>query len=295
MRLKPLKIEENVPLAKHTTFKIGGKAAFFLTVKDREDLVSGINWARENKLPFFILGNGSNLLVSDKRFDGLVVKMFNTECKIFKNEIIAGAGVKLGNLLDLAVKNSLGGIEWMAGVPGTLGGAIYGNAGAFGKSMKNSVESVEVFDSKQNKIYQFKNKNCKFRYRESIFKNKKELVIISAKLKLEEKNKEDIKEKIQKNLFQKKEKQPLNFSSAGSIFKNPKDSGFSAGELLFKAALSGKKHGGAQISEKHANFIVNNGDAKAKDVVYLINLAKKTVKNKFGIKLEEEIQYLGKF
>ncbi|MFC1789568.1 UDP-N-acetylmuramate dehydrogenase [Patescibacteria group bacterium] len=295
MKKKLPKIEKNVFLSKYTTFHIGGKADFFLIAKNKEELNSGILWAKKKKLPFFVLGNGSNLLVSDKGFRGLVIKVQNIKHNLQDEKIIAGAGIKLGDLLKIATKKNLSGLEWTVGIPGTIGGAVYGNAGSFDGSMKKSIESVEVLDIKKNKIINFKNKDCKFGYRESVFKNKKNLIILSAKLKLEKKDKEEIKEKIKKYLFYKKERQPLRFFSAGSVFKNPKESGFSAGELIAKAGLKGKRIGGAEISKIHANFIVNFKNAKSKDVIRLINLIKKQVKNKFVIKLKEEIQYLGKF
>ena len=173
------------------------------------------------------------------------------------------------------------------GIPGTIQGAVYGNAGAFGKSMEDNVKSVEVFDIKTNKIKIFKNKDCRFSYRNSVFKKNKNLIIISAKIKFQKSN----PDKIKQYLNYKKDTQPLNFPSAGSIFKNPK--GFTAGELVEKCGLKGKRIGDVKVSEKHANFIVNLGNGKAKDVIKLIKLIKTKVKNKFKINLEEEIQFLG--
>ena len=211
--------------------------------------------------------------------------------------------------MALATENKLAGLEWAAGIPGTVGGAIYGNAGAFGKSIGDAVKSVEVLDVKNLKTKKLKNKDCKFGYRNSMFKQKKnqstkqsfvlgrahkimcsDLVILSVEIRLKKGKKIEIEKKIKEYLEHRKETQPLNFSSAGSIFKNP--SGFSAGELIEQCGLKGKIVGRAKISEKHANFIVNLGGAKAKDVMKLINLAKSKVKKKFGIELEEEIQYL---
>ena len=256
-------IKKNVSLKNYTTFKIGGPVKYFFAAKTKNDLIKAIGWAKEHNLPFFILGGGSNILVSEKGFSGLVIKT--------------------GKPLSLYVSK---GLEWAIGIPGTIEGAVYGNAGAFGKTMGDVVKSVEVFDSKTKKIKIFKNKDCKFGYRDTIFKKKNNLVILSVKIKSKISNPQKIKE----YLKYRKERQPLNFPSAGSIFINPK--GFSAGELIERCGLKGKKIGQAEISRKHANFIINVGGATSRDVLKLINLAKKKVETRFGIKLEEEIRFL---
>ena len=256
-------IKTNIPLKNYTTFKIGGKAKYFFEAKTKKDLIKAITSAKKLKLPFFILGGGSNLLVSDKGFNGLVIKF--------------------GQPLALYVSK---GLEWAAGIPGTIQGAVYGNAGAFGKSMKDVVERVEVFDVDTEKIKIFKNKDCQFGYRDSIFKKKKNLVILSVKIKSGKSNLKKIKE----YLNYRKEHHPQ-LPSAGSVFKNVGET--PAAILIHQAGLTGKKIGDAQISEKHSNFIVNLGKAKAKDVLKLIKLVKKKVKERFKINLEEEIQYLG--
>ncbi len=257
-------IQKNVPLKKYTTFQIGGRAKYFFVAKNKDDAIRAVLWAEKNKIPFFILGGGSNLLVADRGYKGLVIRT--------------------GKSLSLYVSK---GLEWAVGIPGTIEGAVYGNAGSFKKSMKDIVERVEVFNTETKKITIFKNKDCKFAYRESIFKRNKNLIILSVKIKLKKSSPRKIKEYAN----YKKETQPLNFPSAGSVFKNPK--GYFAGELIEKCGLKGKKIGNAKISEKHANFIVNLGNARAEDVIKLINLVKKSVKNKFGKNLEEEIQYAG--
>ena len=265
-----MKIQKNVLLKNYTTFKIGGRAKYFFVAKTKKDLIEVINWAKEKKLPFSILGGGSNLLVSDRGFSGLVIKF--------------------GQPLSSYVSK---GLEWAVGIPGTLQGAVYGNAGAFGKSMKDVVGNVEVFDVDELRIKNYELSKCKFGYRDSIFKRKKNLIILSAEIKTKKSNPKKIKEYLE----YRKTTQPLNFPSAGSVFKNPP--GFSAGKLIEDCGLKGKRVGNVKISEKHANFIVNLGNgrhpptARAKDVKKLIDLAKKRVKNKFGVKLEEEIQYLG--
>ena len=298
MKIKESKIErllkrvqKNILLKNYTTFKIGGRAQYFFVAKNQKDLISAIKMAKKFNLPFFILGAGTNLLVSDKGYKGLVIKIQNSKIKIQKSEIKVDAGAMLGKLLNATVSVGLTGFEWAAGIPGTVGGAVLGNAGAFGKSMKDIVNEVEVFDAKTGKIKIFKNKDCKFGYRDSIFKHKKNLIILSAILQLKKREKGKIKEKIKLFYLHRKKTQPLKFPSAGSIFKNP--AGSFAGKLIEGCGLKGKKIGKAQISNTHANFIINLGGAGAKDVKKLINLAKKKVKNKFGVKLEEEIRYLG--
>jgi len=286
-------LKKNVSLKNYTTFKIGGPAKYFFEAKKKEDLIGAVITAKKFKLPFFILGGGSNILVSDEGFKGLVIKcqMSNVKCQNQNSKlktIYAESGVRLSNLVQFSLEKSLAGLEWAVGIPGMVGGAILGNAGAFGRSMKDVIQKVEVFDTKTGKVKIFKKKDCQFDYRNSIFKEKKNLIILSATLQLKKGNKKEIQEKMKEYLNYRKETQPLNLPSAGSIFKNPK--GFSAGELIEGCGLKGKRIGNVKISEKHANFIVNLGGGKAKDVKKLINLAKKKIKEKFGITLEEEIE-----
>ena len=293
-----MKLQKNISLKNHTSFQIGGKAKYFCVVKNKEDLVSAIKFAKEKKLPFFILGQGSNLLVADKGFKGVVIKIENCKVKIENCKAFAEAGVLLSRLVNSSAESGLTGLEWAAGIPGTVGGAVYGNAGAFGKSMKDITKTVTVLEITNSKlrtlnkfkIKKYKNKECHFGYGDSIFKKKKNLIIVSADLKLKKGKKKEIKRRIKEYSDYKKATQPLNFPSAGSIFKNYKK--FFAGELIEKCNLKGKKIGKAKISEKHANFIVNLGGAQAKDVKKLIKLIKKEVKNKFKVVLEEEIDFL---
>jgi UDP-N-acetylmuramate dehydrogenase len=304
-----LKIRENVPLRDYTTFKIGGPARYFFVAKNKEEIKEAILWAKKKKLPFFILGGGSNVLFSDNGFNGLVIKLQNRQYEIRNSKVIAEAGVPLQKLVLESAKKGLSGLENLAGIPGTLGGAIWGNAGAFGREIGNLVEEVKVLDvgSSKLEVKRLKNKDCKFGYRDSIFKRKKNLIIFEASLKLKKGNKKEIEEKIKEILKLRKEKQPLGFPSAGSVFKNVpirkipkkirerfkekiKNGVLSAGALIEAAGLKGYQIDGAKISEKHTNFILNVKNAKAKDVVVLMNLIKKRVKNKFKITLEEETQ-----
>jgi UDP-N-acetylmuramate dehydrogenase len=293
-------IKKNILLKNYTTFRIGGKAKYFFEVRTNEDLILAIKTAKKMKLPFFILGGGSNLLVSDKGFNGLIIKTENKKYIIKNNKIFFESGVLLNQLMKESINHNLAGLEWAAGIPGTVGGAIYGNAGwpSNKKNISSVVESVDVLKVVGCKlqVVSYKNKDCRFDYRNSIFKKNKNLIILGACLRLKKGIKEKIKKEI-KNIIKKRNKKiPYGFS-AGSVFKNPTPEqssvrGKSAGALIEECDLKGKKIGNIKISEKHANFIINLGNGRSKDVKNLINLAKKSVKNKFGVILEEEIQYL---
>lgn len=288
-----MEIKKNVALAEYTTFKIGGPAKYFFAVKNKNEVIKAIEWAKNKNLPFFILGGGSNLLVSDKGYNGLVIKIQNSNLKIqnynSKSKIICEAGRPLSSLVEEAAKNNLTGIEWAVGIPGTVGGAIRGNAGAFEGSIADAVKLVEALDIKTAETRFLKNKDCRFSYRDSIFKKNKNLVIISAEFEFLKGVREKIKEKIKEHLDYRNQRHPKR-PSAGSIFKNPE--GFFARNLILECGLGGRIIGGAKISKEHPNFIVNLGGGRAKDVLKLIKLIKDKVKNKFGIKLEEEIQFL---
>ena len=292
--------QKNVLLKDYTTYKIGGPAKYFLIAKNKEDLIKAIKSAKELKLPVFILGGGSNVLVSDKGFNGLVIKIANSKIDFFgQNSVYVSAGVNSAKLVKFTTDNSLSGIEWFAGVPGTVGGAIYGNAQAFGVKMSDSVKTVEVLDLKTLKIVKLSSKQCKFSLKNSIFKRNKNLIIISVILKLKKTKKQNIEEKIAEHVSYRKKWHPIKFPSAGSIFVNPeikvknKIKIIHAASLIENCWLKGKKIGNAQISLQHANFIVNLGGAEAKDVLALIKLAKQKVKKTFNIDLEQEVQQLG--
>ena len=306
-------VKENVSLKDYTTFKIGGKAKYFFVAKTKNELINAIKASKQLNLPFFILGGGSNVLFSDKEFKGLVIRVKNVKFKIKNCVINAEAGAPLPLLVQKAQQNSLSGLEWAVGIPGTIGGAVYGNASAFGKAIGDLVKQVEVLDLKTFKIKKLSKKECQFKYKDSIFKHKKNLLIFSVILRLKKGNKEKIKENMKRFLTIRKETQPLNYPSAGCIFKNlgiqnsklkikkelfekfPELRDFiqkgeiPAGYLIDKAGLKGKRIGDAMVSEKHANFIVNLGNAKTKDVQKLIAHIKKKVKKIFGIELKEEI------
>lgn len=309
-------VKKNVSLAEYMTFKIGGRAKYFFEAKSKEDLISALKWAKEKKMPCFVFGGGSNVLFSDKNYKGLAIKMGNSAvgiknsvCRILDCDVEIEAGAKLGKLVAFASKNSLSGLEWAAGIPGTVGGAVSGNAQAFGSRMSDLAETVEALDEKSFKIKNIPRKNCGFSTKNSVFKKNKNLIIISAVFKLRKGSEKDIKNKMKEILSYRKGRHPK-LPSAGSVFVNMeikisdkkllekfpelaefnKRDAIPSAYLIEKCGLKGKKTGRAQISKKHANFIVNLGGAKAKDVLALINLAKKKVKEKFGINLVEEIQ-----
>jgi len=277
------KYQKNQKLSTYSSFRLGGLADWFCQAKNEKDLMEAISFCQKKKIPFFILGGGSNILFSDKGFRGMVIKMENREIEIEKEKVMAGAGVSLKKLLQLTAENSLTGLEFLAGIYGTVGGAIVGNAGAWQENIGDKVERVRIFN-KDDQFNWLNQEECQFVYRQSRFKKSKE-IILKAEFKLKKGKEEEIKRKINENLA-KREKQPQE-PSAGSIFINPKPK--SAGLLIEACGLKGKRIGGAQISEKHANFIVNLGGAKASDVLELIALAQKKVKEKFKITLQPEI------
>jgi len=289
-----IQAQRDISLAQYTTFKIGGPARYFFAAKTKKDIIKAVGFAQSKKLPYFILGGGSNLLVSDKGFKGLVIKINNKQIKADGNNIFAQAGVSLSDLIKLSLEKSLTGLEWAAGIPGTIGGAIYGNAGSQrgGPSISDIVEEVILLNP-DGQLMTVDKKWFKFDYRQSRLKNIPEgerPVILSAVLRLRKGNAQEIRRTIKERLVIRKKHIPEE-PSAGCIFKNPPNQ--SARQLIEQAGLKEKRIGQARISEKQANFIINLGGARAKDVLRLIELIKKTIREKFKIELEEEIQYLG--
>lgn len=309
------KLKINEIMSGHTTFKIGGPAKYFLAVESSEKLVQAIKTAKSENLKYAIIGSGSNLLVSDLGFDGLVIKMLDVRCKISDGRhILAGSGLSLGQLSKTAGDNELMGLEWARGMPGTVGGAIVMNAGCFGWETKDNVAKVKYFDGVG--VKELDNIDCQFGYRDSIFQKHPEWIVLEADLKLEKGDKEEIKKKTQEYLNKRNEHLPQE-PSAGSIFKKYKISKdeklrdelvkiiekerpeflqgdyIPSGWLIEQAGLKGKTIGRAQVSEKHANFIVNLGGATAENVIMLIAVIKEKIRNEFGINLQEEVMYLG--
>ena len=282
------RLRENVLLSEYSTFRIGGIARYLIEVDNAEDLKKVIQKALELNLQFIVIGGGSNILFSSKGYNGLVIVFkSNNTFSINDNLIEVDASVSLNYLINKL--NNYTGLEWAVGIPGTVAGAINGNAGAFGGEMSELIKQVKVLEIKDNQIIEkdFSKEDCKFSYRNSIFKNNPNLIIASAILELKKDNEENVKQKIKNNLSKRMSKQPKGFS-IGSIFKNGED--FSAGELIEKAGLKGLQIGDAKISDEHANFIINLGKATSDDVLELIKIVKKEVKEKFSIDLEEEIK-----
>ena len=312
-------LEENVSLKDYSFYQIGGPAGYFLRAKNVEELSWGLKiW--QQKFPagrVFVLGSGTNVLFDDRGFGGLVI---HPEIKFIqktgKNSLEVGAAAKISELLKYAVDNSLSGLEWAGGLPGTVGGAIFGNAGAFGAEFKGLVLSVKSFSLKNCRLIERSQKECQFNYRSSIFKMKfpQEEIIVSAKLKFQPGNRDQILKEIEeKNLYRKK-RQPLEYPSLGSTFKNVplekiplkvqsqfkdkiKNDPFPlipAAVFLSAAGLKGARRGGIEISPKHPNFFVNSGQGKAREVRALIEFAQRKVKEKFGCDLETEIIEAGR-
>ncbi len=323
-------VQENILLAPYTTFKIGGEARYFFIAKTAEEIMQAVQIAKELKISYYIIGNGSNILVSDNGFDGLIIKIQSLEFKVQSSNskfkiIKCDGGVSLGKILNESIKNGLTGLEWMIGIPGTVGGAIYGNAGAFGYSIGENVESVEILDTDDLSVKSFNKSKCVFSYRHSIFQLKADLpraekkqkyIILSAIFNLKIGNKEEIEFLTKDYLAKRNKSQPIGVFSAGSFFKNPliaekqkiferlakkyfevgrfrANGKIPAGWLIEECGLKGKKIGGAMVSLEHGNFIINIGGAKAEDIIMLISLIKQKIRVSFGIQLEEEIQYVG--
>ena len=288
-----LKIYKSFKLAHFTTFKIGGRAEFFCIPRSANDIKSAIKFAEEKNLKKFILGGGSNVLISDKGLNGLVISV-NKLNKIWidRNFLITEAGAEIDKVSYYALKKSLSGLEFAGGLPGSIGGAVYMNAKAYGSSMSEIVHSVTVID-KKGKIIKLKNKDIGFSYKNSIFMNNGDLFIYSIELKLSKGDKKKIKELYNKNKNDRKLKGQYDFPSAGCIFKNDYELNLVIGRLIEEMGLKGTRIGDAMISYKHANFIINKGHAKTEDVKRLIELVEKKVFEEKGIKLHREIRLLG--
>lgn len=284
-----LNITEHKILAPLTTFGIGGPADYFIEVNNTQEIITALKWAKDNHQPYFILGGGSNILISDRGIRGLVIRIKHYELRI-KNEIIeVDAGYSLARLVKIAQENSLSGIEGLFGIPGTVGGAIWGNAGTKQTAIGDIVKTITVLDT-NNHLISLNKKECKFNYRSSRFQQSSE-VIISAVLKLKKSTPEIIAQKI--NEVRKIRSHQPSGKCAGCFFKNPLN--HSAGILIDQANFKGKCIGGAVVSTKHANFIMNAGGARACDVLKLADLIKTKVGQQFGVKLIEEVKIVGDY
>lgn len=318
------KFKENVPLAKITNYKIGGLAQFFFEAKSEADVAWAIKEAKKQRLRCFVLGGGTNLLVSDAGWKGLVLKINIGGLATKGNLIAAGAGVLMEKLTAFAAKKSLSGLDWAGGLPGTLGGAIRGNAGCFGGEIKDNIKTAQSFVIKTGRFITREKASCQFGYRTSIFKKNPKEVILGATFQMKKGSQKEISASLRKEKAWRKAHHPLEYPSAGSVFKNVplssvldprskqyraaiknlvtnyRGSSFSvktdpvpviaAAKLIGESGLAGTRRGGAMISTKHTNFIVNEGGASASDVLALITLAEERVYRKFGIRLELEIQ-----
>ena len=281
------------PMAKHTSFKIGGPADVFIKVDNIEELKETLDLSKKNQIPLTIIGNGSNLLVTDKGIRGITAKLNLKDIEI-KNEnnkqiIKVEAGVPVGLLAQKLLKEEITGFEELSGIPGTIGGAVIMNAGAHGKELKDILKKVTAMDYNGN-IHEFTNEECQFSYRNSRFQKEK-YIILQATLELEKGNSTEIKEKMDEYMQFRKEKQPIEYPNAGSTFKRGED--FVTAKLIDEAGLKGYKVGGAQVSKKHAGFIVNVDNATAKDVIELTDYIKEKIEEKFGKKINLEIQIIG--
>lgn len=306
---------EKESLSAYSNFKIGGPARFFFPAKNEGEISAALKEAGNSGLPVFVLGGGTNILFSDSGFDGLVIK---PEIKMLRRErdmIIAGAGVFMSELLNFTAENNLSGLEWAGGLPGTLGGAIRGNAGCFNGEIKDSVSTVRSINRDTHEVLERNNAECDFGYRDSVFKKDAKEIILETVLLMKPGEKDKILSSANEKIEYRKTRQPGEYPNIGSIFKNVpvekfknglteelkthvKTDPFSvvpAAVLISQAGLKSRQIGGAQVSEKHANFIINIGDAKAADVLALIEVVKKEVSDKFGVQLEPEIEFVGHF
>ena len=295
--LRKIILEENIkvdePMSKHTSFKTGGPAEFYITAKTIEDIQNIFQYAKTNRIKLYIIGNGSNLLVSDEGIKGIVLKIavdnIETLVSDFGILVNAGAGVKTMALAQILKKDGITGFEELAGIPGTIGGANYMNAGAYGKELKDIIVETKVINKETRKIETLKKEEQELKYRSSIFKNKK-YIIIETTFNLQRGKPEEIERRMNEFSIQRKEKQPLEYPSAGSTFK--RGDGFITAKLIDECGLKGYTIGGAQISEKHAGFIINKGNATSKDILDLIDYTKKKVFEKFGVQIEEEVEII---
>ena len=313
-KLPSANIKLNEPMKLHTSFKIGGPADFFITANNIQEIREVVNIAKENNLPLKVVGNGTNLLVKDNGFRGIILKTNLQEIKITKTKnkdeintkykinemessinckeeyiVNAQSGMALGKLAQILLKNEIGGFEFASGIPGTIGGAIKMNAGAYGGEFKDIVQDV-TYLNEQNDIVVIQNMQCDFSYRHSLFSNK-DYIILGCNLKLYKDTKENIKNKLDENLQSRREKQPIEYPSAGSTFKRGED--FITAKLIDECGLKGYTIGGAQVSEKHAGFIINKNNATAEDVINLIKHVTEIVYEKTGKKINLEIEIIG--
>lgn len=281
------------PMSRHTTFRIGGEAACFIRISSEEQLQKLIPYFENVGVEYFVLGKGSNLLVGDKGYPGVILQISDAcqQIEAEENRLQVQAGAALSKVAFFAMERGLEGLEFAAGIPGTVGGGVVMNAGAYGGEMKQVVESVRVLSS-EGEILTLDNDTMEFGYRTSIIRNRN-FTVLSVTFRLREGNREEIRARIEDFQKRRMEKQPLNYPSAGSTFKRPE--GYFAGKLIMDAGLRGFQIGDARVSDKHCGFVVNVGKATARDVTDVIEEVQEKVRERFGVSLEREVIYLGKF
>lgn len=278
----------NEPLARYTTFRIGGEADYFVEPLDADDVLSIVKYANKQGIPFYVMGNGSNILISDEGIRGIVINL-DTSFNYLKQEgedIISAAGTKMARFVDFCIQRGYAGVEMLAGIPATVGGALVMNAGCYGGETADFISEVKVV--KDGTLLTLKKEICGFRYRNSDLKG---TVVLEGKFTLPKGNREELMTRRRQLIMQRNESQPVEVPNAGCVFKNPKDN--KAAILIQECGLKGKVFGGAMISEKHANFIVNKGNATANDVMELVKLIRSSVREKTGIELEMEVKLVG--
>ncbi len=287
------KVLTEEPMSRHTTFRIGGPADYFLIPDTWEEIRAILKICDAQGIPFFILGNGSNLLVSDRGFSGAVIQLYRNmgELRVEGTRITASCGALLSAISAAARNASLTGLEFAGGIPGTLGGAVVMNAGAYGGEMKDVLTRVKVM-TREGEILDLPACDLEMGYRTSIIK-KAGYLVLEAEMELKEGDPEEIRRVMKDLMEQRSSKQPLEYPSAGSTFKRPE--GYFAGKLIMDCGLRGHRVGGAQVSEKHCGFVINTGDATAEDVRRLMEYVSERVQKEFGVSLEPEIKFLGEF
>lgn len=282
---------ENEPLYKHTTYRVGGPCRLYVKVKDIDSLQKLMNYIKAEEIPYFVIGKGSNLLFSDKEYEGVIISLteYFTTIAINGCRVKADAGVSVILLANEVCKAGLSGLEFAGGIPASIGGAVYMNAGAYLSEMSNVIVSVTILDEK-GEIRTLSKEEMKFSYRHSILQEQPMWIILSCEMQLTSDTVENIRELMDKRKEKRMSTQPWNQPSAGSVFRNPE--GKAAWQCIDECGLRGKQIGGAQISPKHSNFIVNTGYASAKDILSLIQLAQKEVKEKLGLELHTEVRLI---
>lgn len=278
------------PLYKHTTYRVGGPAKLFVKVQHVDGLIEVIKYCRKHRIPLFVIGRGSNLLFSDKSFDGIIISLENmNQYHVNGSEVTAQSGVTMIKLAYDCAKIGLSGFEFMGGIPGNIGGGIFMNAGAYKSCLSEVVKSVKILDERL-KVVELSKDEMEFSYRHSIIQDHPKWIVLEATFELENKSVEEINETLDKRKERRMSTQPWNKPSAGSVFRNPDSS--SAWKYIDDAGLRGYEIGGAQVSPKHSNFIVNNGYASAKDIYDLIFYVQKTVQDQFGVLLKPEVRFI---